>query len=179
MNIGVFTISAPLGTGRIRGETASGAFAAGSAAYFEVQGPEGLHLGVRDISWENGERDIVTFARHSSPQIYDTLVERLRLSVLVRGGVYVELRQARVRANGHAGLFDASLAALSRGAGVDVPGILRQFGATAVGTRSEILGDTGRSRHRIGACLAAGPGSSPLVAYVLTRIAPVAHGITA
>lgn len=111
---------------------------------------------------------------------FDTLIERLRLTVLSRGGRYVELRQARLRPNGRAGLFDADLATLDGGAGVAVEETLLANGAQTVGTREELLGDAERTRARVGARIAReGEDRLPVVAYVLTRVAPVANDVSA
>ncbi|MGO9960904.1 MAG: hypothetical protein ACLP50_33835 [Solirubrobacteraceae bacterium] len=88
------------------------------------------------------------------------------------------MRQARLRDNGHAGLYNADAAMLDAGAGLDVRAVLLRNGASAVGTREELNGDTGPARHRIGAHIGqASIHLLPVVAYVLTRVAPVAHRI--
>src|SRR5687768_11801886 len=85
----------------IDGETPTGHAASGIATLYDVRGPD-LHLTLRDVEWSNGERDVVACERFSSPQLFDTLVERLRLSVLDYDGPYVELRQARLTSNNRA-----------------------------------------------------------------------------
>ena len=162
----------------IEGQTVEGHDATGIAHLYEVSGP-GLRLTIRDATWDNGERDVVASDRHDSPQRFDTLVERLRLAVLDRGGPYVELRQARLRANGRAGLFDADRDALDEGAGLSVADLLLEHGARDVGTRAEVLGDDGRARNRFGARLAASTDAVPVIAYVVTRVAPVARDLAA
>jgi hypothetical protein len=162
------------------GETASGAKSFGTGELHELTGPEGLRLTIRDTRWNSGERDVVATERHDSPERFDTLIERLRLTVLDRQGGYVELRQARLRPNGRAGLFDADLPMLNAGAGVDVEQTLLSHGALEVGTREDLLGDMERTRKRLGARIApGGQDCLPLVAYVLTRVAPVAAQLTA
>src|SRR5262245_5098627 len=112
LRIGAFTIRPLGGEVEVDGETPSGVASRGVGILYEVSGPGGLRLTVRDTRWAGRERDVVACERHQSPERYDTLIERLRLAVLDRGGPYVELRQARLRPNGRAGLFDADLAAL-------------------------------------------------------------------
>lgn len=157
----------------LEGETTSGVKSAGQGMLYEVSGPENLRLTIRDVRWENGERDVVSCERHESPVRFDTLVERLRLAVLDREGPYAELRQARLRPNGRAGLFDADRAQLARGAGLDVFDALLRLGATAVGTRAEVLGDRGRARERCGTRFEPEATLIAPAAYVLTRVAPI------
>lgn len=92
---------------------------------------------------------------------------------------YVELRQVRLKPNGRGNLFAPDEAGLDAGAGIGVAEELRRYGAAAVGTRAELLGDAGRHRARLGARLPCGAEMVPVVAYVLTRVAPVARGATA
>lgn len=179
MAIASFTIRSLYRSESIVGETTSGKRSSGIGRLYDLEGPDGLRLTIRDTSWVSGERDIVACERHGSPERFDTLIERLRLTVLARGGAYVELRQARLRPNGRAGLFDAGLPALNEGARIDVKRTLLAHGAREVGTREQLLGDLERTRHRLGAQLTKrGEGRAPLVAYVLTRVAPVANGVT-
>ena len=175
--VGAFTVN-PLTEQLVAdGETVTGVKATCRASLFELTGPRGLRLTLRDGRWSNGERDVVACERHDSPERFDTLIGRLRLAVLDRQGGYVELRQARLRANGHAGLFDADLTDLDRGAGISVAATLLQNGATRVGTRLELLSDEGRMRGRFGVRFPVGATLVPVVAYVLTRVCPVAAGV--
>jgi hypothetical protein len=178
--IGPFVVRAIAGTEPVDGETPSGSRASGIAHFHGLFGPDGLHLTLRDAHWANGERDIVAVERHQSPERFDTLVGRLRLAVLDRDGGYIELQQSRLRPGGRAGLFKARLQDLDGGAGLDVRGALLAAGAESVGTREQLLGDSERTRTRMGARFGeAGRITVPLVAYVLTRVAPLSHGIAA
>jgi len=174
ITLGPFTIAAeatePILTD---GETVSGAPSTGRGSLYKVLGPDGLELTVRDITWDTGERDLAVFRRHGSPERFDTLVERLRLTVLDYNGPYVELRHVKLRDNGRGGLFDADADALANAAGIDVVDVLRSLGASAVGTREGLLGDDGRTRRRWGARFPPGNNKVPLAAFVLTRVAPV------
>src|SRR6478752_7028667 len=123
----------------VQGETASDRTSVGQGTLYEVTGEDGLRLTVRDTTWATGERDIVACERHESPERFDTLIERLRLAVLNYGGQYVELRQARLRPNGRAGLFNADLVDLDRAAGVSVAATLLTHGASQVASRQELL----------------------------------------
>lgn len=179
LEVGEFPLR-PLGRSiKLEGETASGAEASGRGDLYELTGPEGLHLTLRHTRWETGEQDVVACERHQSPERFDTLVERLRLAVLDYGSPYVELRQGRLRSNGRAGLFNADLAELDAGAGVAVAEALRRHGATEIGTRRELLHDEGRTANRCGALFEEQARLVPVLAYVLTRVAPVARRVEA
>ena len=151
------------------GQDATGTATDGRSRVFEVTGPDDLRLLVRDTTWDTGERDLAVHDRCDAPQRFDRLVSGSRLTV--QPGL-VELRQARMKPGGWSNLFKADLAELDDGAGTDVATALRDAGATDVGTREEVLGDTGRRRSFVVATFADGR-EVPVVAYVLTRVAPV------
>ncbi len=75
-------------------------------------------------------------------------------------------------------MFRASQEELDRGAGVGTVVTLRNFGATDIGPRQVLLGDT--TNRRLYWCVVFPPdaGLIPLVAYVLTRVAPLHYGVT-
>jgi hypothetical protein len=179
VNIGALTLQPLEARVATKGETASGHASVGKGVLYELTGSDNLRLTVRDTRWANGERDVVACERHESPERFDTLVDRMRLSVLDHGGLYVELRQARVRSNGHAGLYNASATDLDDGAGVGVRATLLAQCAVQVATREELLGDKGSTRFRMGARFTDEDSLVPLVAYVLTRVCPIASGLSA
>ena len=162
----------------IDGQTVSGASGAGRGRLFEVTDDDQLRLTIRDTTWDNGERDVVACERHGSPQRFDTLVERLRLQVVEGPEHYVELRQVRLKPNGRGNLFAPDEAGLDAGAGLAVADELMCHGASIVGTRAELVGDDGRHRTRHGVRFPRNAETLPVVAYVLTRVAPVARGAT-
>jgi hypothetical protein len=164
----------------VKGETAGGQASTGRGRLYSVADGGECHLTVRDTVWANGDRDIVATERHDSPQRFDTLVERLRLPVVARGGAfYVELRHVRLKPNGRGNLFAPDEAELDAGAGMVVAEELRRHGAMRVDTREALLGDSGRTRQRLGALFPEEADLVPLVAYVCTRVAPVARAVTA
>jgi hypothetical protein len=178
--VGAFSIADLKRTVTVEGETPEGFASVGRGRLYEVSGPGGLRLTVRDTRWDNGERDVVASERHDSPQRFDTLVERLRLPVAQRGGdLYAELRHVRLKPNGRGNLFAPSEKELDGGAGVQVARELRRHGALRVGTREDLLGDEGRTRGRLGMRVPHDAEVLPVIAYVLTRVGPVAEGIVA
>lgn len=180
IEVGAFSITPLQRAVDVEGETPDGQASSGRGRLYDVSDGGESRLTVRDTSWANGERDVVATERHDSPQRFDTLVERLRLAVLPHGkGLYVELRQARLKPNGRGNLFVPDEEALDAGAGVSVARALERHGAMHVGTREVLLEDTGRSRTRLGALFPREAELVPLVAYVCTRVAPVAQALQA
>ena len=80
--------------------------------------------------------------------------------------------------NDHPTLRKVDLAELSLGAGCDVTAVLTRMGAK-VGTRESLIGDTSSHRSRYCARFPCHAIEVPVVAYVLTRIAPFDHQIRA
>ncbi len=161
------------------GETAAGAETSGSARTWWVRYSDEVLLLIGDIEWSTGERDLRVLDRGHSPPEYDRLTHGLRLGVHEHGDErFVELRQNRLKPNGWSGLHRADVATLSAGANVDVEEALLEAGATAVGTRQVVLEDGGRRRAETCVVFPAGELRAPAVAYVVTRVLPVHHGVT-
>lgn len=100
---------------------------------------------------------------------------RLRLTIEShRDGLSLcALRRATPNAEGWATLTDVSIDELSRSAGVPIGLELRRVGALDVGPRAVALGDTGRARNRLIAIFPDENEEVPVLAYVLTRLAPL------
>ncbi len=180
IEVGAFRIARVGSMITVEGETPNGVTSQGRGRLYEVTDADECRLTVRDTTWANGERDVVAAERHDSPQRFDTLVERLRLPVMERGDdLYVELRQVRLKPNGRGNLFSASDAELDAGAGVRVAQALERHGAHEIGTRAELLDDRGPTRGRLGVRFPRKAEAVPLVAYVCTRVAPVARALRA
>jgi hypothetical protein len=179
IGIAAFTIRELGRAVAVEGETPSGLAARGRGRLVEIVDGDAVRLTVRDTVWDNGERDLVASERHDSPQRFDTLVERLRLSVAQHGGeLYAELRQVRLKPNGRGNLFVPDRAELDEAAGVDVAAELERHGGR-VGRRSELLADEGRTKDRLGVLFPAEAQLVPVVVYVCTRVAPVASDVRA
>jgi hypothetical protein len=166
---------------RASGQDANKVETEGRSRIFEVRGPDALRLLVRDTSWDTGARDLAVHDRCDAPPAFDRLASGSRLTVgeAPGGRALVELRQARLKGGNWSNLFKASLEELDAGARTDVVTALRDAGAVEVGTREDVLGDEGRRRSFVVATSPPTAQDVPVVAYVLTRIAPLHHGITA
>jgi hypothetical protein len=74
----------------------------------------------------------------------------------------------------HANLFDRDWSMLDQCAGFDVRHWLYLMGASAAGTKEEVLGDTGRSRGRLWvSCDRSNEDRVMWAAYLATRVFPV------
>lgn len=112
--------------------------------------------------------------RGTAPQRFDRFRSARRLGltpVKNREEYSVELMQAQMGENDHPTLRKVDLAELSRVAGCDVTALLTKMGAR-VGTRSDLVRDTGRNGSRYCARFPCHATDVAVVAYVLTRIAP-------
>jgi hypothetical protein len=146
---------------------------------------DGHHVDMRvaDLVFTNGEREVRAMDAGASPPRLQRLCHGLRLSVESLGEEHlVELSQARlVPGEGivpWSNLFSATSDELDVGAEADVSAILLGLGAKAVGTKRDVLGvENTRSNY---SCVVFPPGAHlvPIAAYVLTRIAPLDHGVT-
>jgi hypothetical protein len=178
--VGTIRIQAVDGAPSLRtGSTPSGQPSHGTAELFELSGPQRLGLTVAVLRWHNGERNVQTDHRHTSPERLDRLRHGLRLTldhVPARPGMWwAELRQARVKPGPSqwSNLFKASLEELSAAAEVDVRAEFLHAGAAAIGTRSELLGDEGPRGTDLGVTFRDDNLLVPVVAYTITRVLPI------
>jgi hypothetical protein len=144
------------------------------AERFNARHHDGHRFDLLDIRAENGERWVECRKIETPSPRLRSLDGRLRLGVSRSNGrAFCELRQARPKGGAWSNLYKASLADLNAAAGVNVVRELRAVGATALGTRGEVLGDDGQRRSFM--CVTFDPNASvvPIIAFVLTRAAPL------
>ncbi len=162
----------------------AGAPQVGSARTYRVLGlnPREVELLVHDITWVDGAREVFAPEREvgNHPR-FDGIVGRHRLGIQQTGGLtYMVLAQSRLNGTPKAARAYPGLEDLQAGAGVPFVDTLRSFGADAVDSREVLLGDSGRQRRR--PIVTFHPESAPhlpAVVFVLTRVAPIARGVTA
>ena len=135
-------------------------------------------MSIADTRWQNGERDIGALNPSGPPQI-DNLKMRLHLQVQKFGGnrnkLTIDLRQARVRLdtdNLWSNLYKADESEHARGAGIDVAGLLNDYGAD-VGRCAALLGDSSPTGNRLCAVFPGSAEQIPIVAFVATRVLPL------
>ncbi|MEI7560531.1 MAG: NERD domain-containing protein, partial [Actinomycetes bacterium] len=146
----------------------------GERFIYEVEGPDGVVLGVADERFVNGERQIrVHDAADSGPR-FDRLERGLRLGVLRHpDGRQIILEQARMNDGDWAKKYKASRDELDAGARVDVFSVLTTLGATKIGTRADLAADKSVHKHKLCAIFPVSAELLPVAAYVMTRVAPI------
>ena len=184
IKVGGYTITHSGTEGGVRGTTIKGFDSIARRVLFDVTNPTiNLQMTVQDSHWANGERDIVAIERHETPERFDGLKNRLRIGINRcadgHDGWFIELRQAQLNEPDRPKCKQADLRALTSGAGVDVADALLTCGADIVGPRSELYGTEGPRKNIVAAHCNESPELVPVVAYVLTRIAPIANGVRA
>jgi hypothetical protein len=90
----------------------------------------------------------------------------------------MELEQARLDASGWVRSYKATLRELDEGAGISTAEVIEGLGGE-VGTRGELLGDTGQRRSWMCVVFPAESVLAPVAAFTLSRIAPVQNRVEA
>ncbi len=156
----------------------------GSANTYRVLGlsPREVELVIYDVRWITGERDVVAPAREvgNHPK-FDGIVGRHRLGIQRVGGItYMVLAQTRLDGSNRPPRAYPGLNELQTGAGVPFEATLLAHGATEVGSRGDLLGEEGPQQRRpIVTFDDRQAPHLPAVVFALTRVAPLARGVTA
>lgn len=164
------------------GTSATNASDHGTATTYAVTGPGTLHLTVADITWDNGERDLRTIHRHTSPQRFDRLLHGGRLTVNDHDGTAnkrIDLRQMRMKDANWSNLKRATLLELDAAAECSTTKTLKGFGATKIGTRAEVIGDTSPHAGNMCATFPVTATDVPIAAYLITRVASLYRQVQA
>jgi len=179
ISIGAFKLLGPGDS--ISTEIASfdGRSVAASAIPWKAVGPQGLefliHVVLIDEDADGEFGQVFCESRLRSPTVWDDIVRRLRVGIrrLDDGQLTMDLRVAQ-RVNGErAAKRMLPLQELDTITGLDIVAVLRHQGATAVGTRADVTGDTGRTRNWPCVKFEANDLTSPAIAYVITTILPM------
>lgn len=155
-------------------ETPGGRADVGALAVgFAVVHPD-VELELRLLAATNGERWVEARNIRSFLTYVPRLEGRLRLTIDPHGAFSLcALRLAVPKGESWANLYDATLAQLCDASGVPVARELKSVGAIDVGSRHALLEDTGRTRRRLIATFAHPNEEVPVLAFVLTRLAPL------
>ncbi len=148
---------------------------------YELEGPDGILLAIVDEKFDNGDRYIRVKDAYGSAPRFEELTGRLRLSVMEKkdseDALRVDLSQARIADpvlnEDRGGMYLATAEQLDAGAGADVAQALMSLGATSVGTREALLGDTSPRQGRLCAIFPSDAEHVPVAAYVMIRVAPI------
>jgi hypothetical protein len=167
--------------GPFSGYTASRKWDVGRVIPFHVIG-ERIDINLGYIIFSCGERDIRVLEIQAEYDTFERLKHGLRLTMRPVPGeprsLYIELKQA-FSSNAftkHETLHPTySESDLDAGARMPVLGELRKIGAV-VGTKEVVIGDTGRTAKHLSAHFPKDNLWVPVVAYIMTRILPMAWG---
>jgi hypothetical protein len=163
---------------RISGETFSAGMQEGSARAYSVSVPDGGLLEIATIYWDSGDRDVRTITRLAGPVAYDRLTKGLRLGVSTSPGTgfFCELGIATHHTDKQPTVVRALPEDLELMLGQDVGAMFASLGATAYGTREDIMGETNKRRFYLGVTFPDSAVDVPIAAYVLTRVLPIMKG---
>lgn len=163
---------------QIRGEAFNGGFQHGVCVPCELRTPDGGVFEIGLTSWEHGDRDVRCFSRLAGPAKYDRLTNGARLGVASKrqGEWDCELGILRHQRTGLPTIVRAGWTDFDSVLGSSAAELLLDLGATATGTKEEVLADAGRRRAYLVMVSPEGEPVPPLAAYVLTRVLPLLSG---
>jgi hypothetical protein len=163
----------------VRGETIGRSVQSGRAYFSDLVGPL-IALTVADIQWDNGEREIKGWSRHESDDLFEQVVDRLRIGIyqspIFKDIAVMDLRiPGAIRDGARATVRRATTSELDILLGFDVARALDEFGEATMGTRAELLRDAGKRRNDL--CVAFPSANLALPAVVWALVRPLALGI--
>ena len=138
----------------------------GDLITYLVRGPLGELVELLQYRADDGAVWVCGGETFQTPMPLQRIGRALRLGgQAVDDGVMFELRMAKITDDkGWSNLYQVKLPELEERSGVDVAEVLKQFGATATGTRAEIIGDTSNRRNML--CAVGPPDAEHLAAVV-------------
>ncbi len=152
-----------------------------SGKYFPIRVQHrNFELELLFINWDDDTKEIHPQVI-SGAQNIQTLHGRLRLTMKVaterpyRGKYALMFKQAYLirGITLHAKLYGTNLESLNEISGLDVEQSLLDFGAIAVGTKSDLFGDYGPKRDETYVVFGANSYAVPIASYIFTRVIPV------
>ena len=144
-----------------------------------VYGDGGLHISIQVAMINEGTAtevgQVVCTSRNQSPQIWDDVVQRLRIGIRDAGeGQWImDLRSVERPKGGRAGRKVWSLAEYKSKAGMNLQQILKELGAIAVDTREALIDDQSRNRNIPAVLFHAGDSRIPAAAWALATLKPI------
>ena len=151
----------------------------GEAHHYLVTGPAGEALQITDYRAEDA-RWVQVADTFQTGLPLKRLGQGLRLGTNLDGeSMMIELRQARIKDDKlWSGLYKAEPGELDQGAGCDVEALMAEWGATGYGTREEVVSDQSNRKHQMCVAAPAEAEHLPAVAFLVTRILPLANGVS-
>ncbi|MGW7436224.1 hypothetical protein [Streptomyces sp. NPDC054849] len=160
-------------------ETCSGSFSEGTASDWTLSVRGRPELTVRDIRWQNGERDV----RMHLPDVLPEMPRALaKLHDRRRAGVHRtdagRLWMTAWSVLPGAGDWPAwrrptAIGELDALCGADRLQAVHEHGVIEIGSKEALLQDAGRTRRQLCAVLDGGVEAAPAALYTVTRLVPV------
>ena len=152
----------------------------GEAHHYLVTGPAGEALQLTDYQADEARWIQVTDTFQTGMPL-KRLGQGLRLGTAIDAeSMMIELRQARIKDDKlWSNLFKAEARELDQGANCDVENLMVEWGAIGYGTREEQVGDQSNRKRQMCVVAPTDVEHLPAVAFLVTRILPLARGITA
>lgn len=159
----------------VEGSAFTGGMQKGRARVATVALPDGAMLEVGLVQWENGDRDVRTFAHHGGPDVYERLVKGVRLGVhpLEQGSWSCELSILQHHPDRQATAVKGSWNDLDAALGADAEALLLSCGALETGTKADVLGQQDRRSGYLVMTFEPGDVLPAFVAYVIARVLPI------
>ena len=155
----------------------------GEAHHYLVTGPAGEALQLTDYQADDARWIQVTDTFQTGMPL-KRLGQGLRLGTAIDAeSMMIELGQARIKIRNDnplwSNLFKAEPSELDQGANCDVENLMVEWGAIGYGTREEQVGDQSNRKRQMCVVAPTDVEHLPAVAFLVTRILPLARGITA
>jgi hypothetical protein len=167
-----------LGETRVTGATSTGQDSVGRRVSWTMSMPGGPDLPVWETLWATGIREVVLGRGEVLPQLPAALANligrrRSQFSWDERvGGLLTAVRLVRPDANQWPRFTSCDFPTLEEECGAGRIELLRQIGVRQIASKSEILGDVGRSRAQLCAVIDESATEAPVAVHLVTRVVP-------
>jgi hypothetical protein len=173
VKLGEYEIEVGIGANDVEGQSVSGVFGKGSAYFSKLTGPS-MELILADTTWASGERDVQAVRRNDSDELFDQLVNRLRISVNPTEKFprlsLMEMRLATPHSDGsRATAKKFTQEEVTAVIGRDIFPLLSSIRGVIPGTRESLLKDDSRRRTELAVVFNSNDRIAPLVVWSLTR----------
>lgn len=173
VKLGEYKIEVGIGANQVEGQSVSGVFGKGDAYFSRLTGPA-MELILADTTWVTGERDIQAVRRNESDELFDQLINRLRISVNPTEKFpklsLMEMRLATPHSDGsRATAKKFTQEEVTAVIGRDIFPLLSSIRGVIPGTRESLLKDDSRRRTELAVVFNSNDRIAPLVVWSLTR----------
>jgi hypothetical protein len=142
-----------------------------------LTGPGGVALDVATIEWDESS-EVAAIDCSGSPPRIQRLARGGRIGIRTSSDDerWMELRVSRLVSSDWSSEYQTNEEELSTICRLDIREALIRAGATGLGTRAEILGETGRRKNELAVSFAVGDRLTPIAAYCIVRVLPLLYG---